>query len=35
MFIQSSAASGGRLSCIYSQVRLVVGDCHAYTVKCG
>ena len=35
MYIQSSAASGGRLSCIYSQVRLVVGDSHVYTVECG
>ena len=35
MYIQSSVASGGRLSCIYSQVWLVVGDCHVYTVKCG
>ena len=35
MYIQLNVASGGSLSCIYSQVWLVVGDCHVYSVKCG
>ena len=35
MYKQSSVASGGSLSCIYSQVWLVLGDYHVYTVKCG
>ena len=33
MYIKSRVASGGRLSCIYSQVWLVVGDSHVYTVQ--
>ena len=28
MYIQLNVASGGSLSCIYSQVCPVVGDCH-------